>query len=422
MHSVTKLPFRAGRRFAGKMDYNHAMRKFAWLAIVAFLLACQPATTRSITILDGGQVQTVNFAGGTAADLLSKAGLTLSPADRVLADGQFIALDQPLESIHVLQIRRAVTLTLLTPDGQTHVLHTAAFTVGEALKDAGISIGVEDRLDPPADTPILGALTVVYVPARDLTVTVNGRVVPIRSSAATVGQALAEAGIPLIGLDYSLPSENEPLPADGQIRVVRVSESLTLALKSIPFTTETIQSPEAAFGVQEVVQPGQAGLAISRVRIRYEDGREVSRVAEAESVVRPPQTRIVNTGTQLTLTSTTVDGVNIQYWYVMQMYATSYSPCRSGVEGQCFTGTASGLPVQKGVVAMYRDWFNAMQGMEVYVPGYGRAVIADLGGGFPDGRAWIDLGFSDDDYEVWSGWVTVYFLAPAPASIPWVLQ
>ncbi|MEW6029979.1 MAG: ubiquitin-like domain-containing protein [Chloroflexota bacterium] len=420
---MVEFPQRAGPFLPrGKMDYNHAMRKFAWLAIVAFLTACQPATTRSITILDGDRVQTVSFASGTAADLLSRAGLSLSPADRVLADGQPVALDQPLDSVRVLQIRRAVSLTLLTPDGQSHVLRTAAFTVGEALNEAGIRVGAADRLDPPADTPIRGALTVTYAPARDLSVAVNGRVVQIRSSAATVGQALAEAGIPLIGLDYSLPSENEPLPADGQIRVVQVSESLTLALESIPFTTETIQSPEVAFGVQEVVQPGQAGLAISRVRIRYEDGREVSRITESESVVRPPQTRIVNTGTQVTLTSTTVDGVNIQYWYVMQMYATSYSPCRSGVEGQCFTGTASGLPVQKGVVAMYRDWFNAMQGMEVYVPGYGRAVIADLGGGFPDGRAWIDLGFSDDDYEVWSGWVTVYFLAPAPASIPWVLQ
>ncbi len=404
------------------MDYNHAMRKFIWLVAMFILLSCQPAAPRSITVLDGDQTYTLTSSNGTVAELINQAGLTLTPADRVLADGQSAALDQPLDSVRVLQIRRAVPLTLLTPDGQSHVLQTAAFTVGEALKDAGILVGAADRLDPPADTPLLGALTVTYAPARDLSVTVNGRVAPIRSSAATVGQALAEAGIPLIGLDYSLPSENEPLPADGQMRVVRVSESLMLALKSIPFTTETIQSPEAAFGVQEVVQPGQAGLAVSRVRIRYEDGQEVSRVTESDSIVRPPQTRIVNAGTRVTLTSTTVDGVNIQYWYVMQMYATSYSPCRSGVEGQCFSGTASGLPVQKGVAAMYRDWFNAMQGMEVYVPGYGRAVIADLGGGFPDGRAWIDLGYSDDDYQVWSGWVTVYFLAPAPASIPWVLQ
>lgn len=399
------------------------MRKPIWLVILFLVSACQPLPSQTVVILDNGQTRTVTAASGNrATELLSRAGLSLSLTDRVLADGQPVALDQPLDSVRLLQIRRAVPLTLLTPDGQSHVLQTAAFTVGEALKDAGILVNAADRLDPPADTPILGAMTVTYTPARDLTVTVNGRAVTLRSSAATVGQALAEAGIPLIGLDYSLPSEDEALPADGQIRAVHVSESLTLALESIPFTTETIQSPEVAFGVQEVIQPGQTGLTVSRVRVRYEDGQEVSRVTEAESAIRPPQTRIVNTGTQLTLTSATVDGVTIQYWYAMQMYATSYSPCRSGVEGQCFTGTASGLPVQKGVAAMYRDWFNAMQGMEVYVPGYGRAVIADLGGGFPDGRAWIDLGYSDDDYQVWSGWVTVYFLAPAPASIPWVLQ
>ena len=104
------------------------------------------------------------------------------------------------------------------------------------------------------------------------------------------------------------------------------------------------------------------------------------------------------------------------------MYATSYSPCRLGVPGLCSTGTAGGLPLKKGVVAMYRDWFNALRGVEVYVPGYGRGVIADLGGGYPDGRPWIDLGYSDGDWQTWSGYVTVYFLAPAPSTIPYVLQ
>jgi 3D (Asp-Asp-Asp) domain-containing protein len=65
-----------------------------------------------------------------------------------------------------------------------------------------------------------------------------------------------------------------------------------------------------------------------------------------------------------------------------------------------------------------RSLFNQLSGSQVYIPGYGVAVIGDVGGGFPDGRAWIDLGYSDDDYQSWSGMVTVYFLAPAPATIP----
>jgi 3D (Asp-Asp-Asp) domain-containing protein len=114
-------------------------------------------------------------------------------------------------------------------------------------------------------------------------------------------------------------------------------------------------------------------------------------------------------------------GGQVQYWRAVQMYATSYSPCRSGTS-KCSYGTASGLTVKHGVVAMTRDIYNTLAGTQVYVPGYGVAVIGDVGGGFPDGRLWIDLGYSDDDWQNWGGWVTVYFLAPIPAYIPSALQ
>jgi 3D (Asp-Asp-Asp) domain-containing protein len=147
----------------------------------------------------------------------------------------------------------------------------------------------------------------------------------------------------------------------------------------------------------------------------------VKRVTETESVVRPPQTQVVNTGTKLVSHTTSTDIGNLQYWYSIPMYATSYSPCRSGISG-CSYGTASGLRAQYGVVAMSKDWYYALQGMEVYIPGYGRGVIGDLGGGFPDGRPWIDLGYNENNYQEWSEWVTVYFLGPPPVAIPYILQ
>jgi 3D (Asp-Asp-Asp) domain-containing protein len=48
----------------------------------------------------------------------------------------------------------------------------------------------------------------------------------------------------------------------------------------------------------------------------------------------------------------------------------------------------------------------------VYVPGYGVAMAGDTGGGVK-GR-FIDLGYSDDDYQHWHGTVDVYFLTPVP--------
>jgi 3D (Asp-Asp-Asp) domain-containing protein len=57
----------------------------------------------------------------------------------------------------------------------------------------------------------------------------------------------------------------------------------------------------------------------------------------------------------------------------------------------------------------------------MYVPGYGRGVAADTGGGVRNYL--IDLGFEDDTYEHWHGWRDVYLIEPLPPEdqIRWVL-
>jgi 3D (Asp-Asp-Asp) domain-containing protein len=114
-----------------------------------------------------------------------------------------------------------------------------------------------------------------------------------------------------------------------------------------------------------------------------------------------------------------VNGEEIEYWRKLTVYATSYSPCRVG-GGRCDSGTASGSQVGHGTIATTVDWFLAMRGQGIYVPGYGTGYVADTGGGIP-GRYWIDLGYSDADYISWHQWVTIYFLTPVPEYVPPVL-
>ena len=409
-------------------NFIHKLHIF-WVVILSiFLFSCQPQSPSSITILNGDQVHTLVTDLRIPAELLIETDITLMPSDLLLVNGLPFPIDLSLPSnADTMQIQRAVNVTLITPGGQQESLTTAS-TVGKALHEAGVQLHATDFIDPPADTPIAEGMTITYRPAQELTVTTGVGAIQILSSAGTVGAALAEAGIALIGLDYSLPAENEALPVDGQIKVIRVRESITLAQKAIPFETETISSPDVELGVQEIAQPGENGLAIARTRIRYEDGQEVSRVTEDESVVRPPQTRIVNTGTKIVVKTATVDGVSIDFWRAYEMYATVYSPCNSGING-CSYGTASGLKAGKGVVAVDPDMFGYLQGAQIYVPGYGYAVIGDVGGGYiveeligVSRYRWIDLGFDDNNIVDMSGWLTVYFLAPAPASIPPVMQ
>ena len=411
------------------MRYQGLWVRIFQLALLSLLLtACQPQSPSSITIVDGEQIQTLITEERLPVNLLAEARITLAPPDLLLVNGYPFPPEQDLPpNIHSIQVRRAVRVILITPGGKQELI-TASRTVGEALHEAGIQLYAADYIDPPVNTPIYADITITYRPSQELTVVTSAGSQVIRSSAGTVGAALAGAGIPLVGLDYSLPVESEALPADGQVRVVRVSESVQLIQKSIPFETETVSSPDVALGQQEIAQPGQEGLAVARTRIRYEDGQEVSRVTEDESVVRLPRTRIVQTGTKIVLTTANVGGEELEYWLAYEMYATIYSPCNSGTGG-CSYGTASGLRAGRGVVAVDPSMYGYLQGARVYIPGYGYAVIGDVGGGYiiedllgVSRYRWIDLGFDDNNIVDMSGWLTVYFLAPAPASIPPVMQ
>ncbi len=400
---------------------------FLLLFLPLLLVSCQPQRA-VLTIIDGDQTHSLSTTANTPIEILAETGITIAPADRLLVNGLPASPDQPLPpSARSLQICRAVEVTLVTAEGKRPIV-TSAPTVAMALHEAGYQLFAADFLDPPAETPVYAGMTITWRPAQELTVVTSSGDVRIRSSAGTVGAALAGAGLPLIGLDRSLPAESEPLPQDGLVRVVHVREALEIVQKSIPFETQTIVSPDVALGEQKILQAGQEGLAMTRVRIRYEDEQEVARLTEAESVVRPPQPRIVQSGTKVIVSTESVGGVTLNYWYVMQMYATVYSPCNSGTGG-CSYGTASGLRAGKGVVAVDPSLYNYLQGQRIYVPGYGYAVIGDVGGGYLIEQnlgisryRWIDLGFDDNNLVDMTGWVTVYFLAPAPASIPPVLQ
>ena len=391
-----------------KISYNFPMpltKRIRVLALLLLLAACQPQSALRVHLILDGQIRDLALGDGIPMRMLANAGIAFSPTDRVLVNGYPAPMGSPIQvqGLVTLQLRRAVAVTLIAPNGQI-TINTAAFTVGEVLREAGVSLFVSDRVEPPVETFVVSGMTVAITPGRELTVRTAGGAVRVRSSATTVGQVLAEAGIPLIGLDSATPSdaEREALPADGQIRIVRVTESIDSAYKVIPYKTELIVTANLQPPAQDVQDPGEVGISLNRTRIRYEDGTEVSRVVESESVIRLPRTRVARSS----------------YWASIQMYATSYHPCETGA---CAYGTSSGMKAGYGVVALNLDWYRALKGVSVYIPGYGAGVVGDVCPGCV-GQPWIDLGYDQGNYVGWSSWVTVYFLAPAPPEIPWFLK
>lgn len=345
--------------------------------------------------------------------LLSEAGVTLGRYDLVIVDG-VIAWDPTQLIDHApayVQVVRAVSVTI-DDDGTLIPLFTTEATVGGALHAAGLTLYLADAITPDVTTPISDGMTVAVRRSRPITVTAAGTTVSTRTLADTVGAALAETGLALVGEDYSIPPLEAPLPPDGLIRVVRVREDLLIERREIAYQTRYRPDATMLLDEQRVLRVGEAGIQERHTRIRYEDEVEVSRVEEPPYIAQLPQDEIVAYGTRIEIRTLDTAGGPLEYWRVIRMLATSYSPATSSKppDAPSYGLSGTGIPVERGIVAVDPDVIPYFT--RVYVPGYGEGLAADSGGAI-NGRR-IDLGYSDDDLELWYSWVDVYLLTPVP--------
>jgi resuscitation-promoting factor RpfB len=391
----------------------------AWLPLDG-----QVRVTRAshIVVWEDGRISRASGVAAQAGDLLAEAGITLADGDRLSWNGLAADTGMALEAgaSYVLQVERAATLRI-SEDGQARSAQVRAATLAGALWKAGVQLAPGDLLsdDPGSAMPLKGG-SISLARARPLTIRVQEQAIAARSAADSVGEALQDAGVSLQGLDYSLPEEDQPLPEDGEIQVVRVSEALALEQTLLPFETSLQPDPTLELDQRRTLEAGQYGIQVSRVRIRYEDGQEVSRGLDSDWIASPPRTQVTGYGTLAAAHTTDTPDGTIEYWRAVTVYATGYSPCRLGRPNYCNERTASGAKLTKGIIAVSQPWYRLMAGQQVYVPGYGFGLIADTGYGIP-GTPWIDLGYDDDNFVGGGRTVTMYFLTPIPENVPWTL-
>jgi 3D (Asp-Asp-Asp) domain-containing protein len=102
------------------------------------------------------------------------------------------------------------------------------------------------------------------------------------------------------------------------------------------------------------------------------------------------------------------------------MFATSYNAASSGKapDHPRYGITRLGWQMRFGIVAV--DPRVIRLGSRVYVPGYGIGDAADTGGAIRNMR--IDLGYDDDNLVLWYRCVDVYWLAPVPDNVDYILS
>ena len=373
--------------------------------------------TRLVEIDNGDTSLELQSSELLPANLLQAAGISLFPDDLLMREGRIIDPYEPLPGGEEVRLQflpaRQITLEI---DGQTQTIFTQKNTLAEALLEAGIALKPEDRLSAPPETQLQAQNAFTLAKAQSLAVTIGNQTISGLSAATTVGEALAELGLGLQNLDRSIPPEDQPLPPNGEISLIHGAESISLVKDESAFSYTYQLDPEAELDTTSVITPGQLGLLVSRQRNRLENGVIVRTLDEGPWKASDPSDAVLGMGTKVVVRTEVVDGQTLEYWRKLSVYATSYHPSEFSYGAL----TRSGLPLTKGIVAVAASWYNALEMQPVYVPGYGHGIIADSGYGIP-GKYWIDLGYDDENWISWHDWTVIYFLTPVPAYVQAIL-
>ncbi|MBM3135745.1 MAG: DUF348 domain-containing protein, partial [Chloroflexi bacterium] len=133
--------------------------------------------------------------------------------------------------------------------------------------------------------------------AKTVTVRADGAARTLATHAATVGEALRQAGVTLGPDDRVIPPIATPLTGGMTIAVVRVRQETRRETQSLAFGREETPEASLAQGTIELLQPGVPGRKEVTYLITLEDDAEASRQVLGEQVLQEPQAERVAVGT-----------------------------------------------------------------------------------------------------------------------------
>ena len=371
--------------------------------------------TKPIYLQAGEKKAGINSVSLIPIEIIQKEKLKIDSEDSIFVNGVKTLPFEMLERNYTynISLKRAIKIRLQEGE-KIKEFRSSASTLGKALWDVGVSVYKGDKLLPPVDTVISfpfdrSTINVSLLRAKNIKIQTNKGETTILSARNVVGDILADIHNVPQGWDYSQPAFRKSISDSDIIQLNRVEEREFLDMKLTPFHVSYRNDVSIDFGIKQILQSGIMGLTVQSTRKRYIDGKEISQYKQTSWIVNEIQEQVIGLGTKIVPQTLDIPGSKITYWIALDMYATSYSPCRLGIPNHCNNSTASGKKLSKGIVAVTREDFELLKNAQIYIPGYGFAEIADIGSGVP-GKRWIDLGFSDSDFENWSRQVKVYFL------------
>ncbi|MEU9122952.1 ubiquitin-like domain-containing protein [Streptomyces sp. NPDC048506] len=289
-----------GRR-RRRAERPEALRRLVPRALVVAFLAGGTtafiAHDKAIRLDVDGTPRTLHTFADDVDDLLADEQLDLGDHD-IVAPGPGADLASGDEV--VVRHGRPVALTV---DGRRRTVWTTENTVAGALREVGVRSEGAYLSTSRARRIARHGMELAVRTERSVVFIADGRAYRVRTNAATVREALAEAGLALRGQDTtSVPPDS--FPREGQtVSVLRITGSKEVREEPVPFRTVKRIDPGLPVGTESVVQQGRPGVRRVTYRLRTVNGVKQKPKRLHSVVVHPPRPQIVHIGTQALPTS-----------------------------------------------------------------------------------------------------------------------
>jgi len=260
----------------------------------------------------------------------------------------------------------------------TWQLKTKAKTVEEVVAEFPISISSFDAVYPSLDSEVVPGMEIFVQPAFTVTLQVDGRRYIHHTTETTVRDVLDQLGIALGELDFVVPDVSTTLTEDALVKIVRVEEEYITKQVLLGYRVIQTVDHDLEQGRTVTVQTGENGIREDIYRLTYHDGVLASEELISQEVVKEPVPQIIAMGTKILYYTAETPAGSIRYRKVLELEATAYYPGPESTGKWADGTTYTGAPAGYGVVAV--DPSVIPLGTRMYIPGYGIAVAADIGG------------------------------------------
>ncbi|MFJ9147337.1 ubiquitin-like domain-containing protein [Streptomyces sp. NPDC102270] len=306
----------AGRRAARRRRARYterpdsAMRRLLPQALVVAFLAggttAFVAKDKAIELSVDGKPRTLHTFADDVSELLAEEGVAMGAHDVVAP-----APGEPLASGDEVAVRygRPVRLTL---DGHRREVWTTARTVDGALEQLGVR--AEGAYVSTSRSRRIGreGLALDVRTERSVTIMADGRARTIRTNAATVAEAVEQAGVTLSGMDTTSVAPGS-FPREGQtVTVLRITATREVREEQIPFRVQRSEDATVFRGTEIVEQAGRPGIRRVTYSLRTVNGVKQRPRRLRTEVVREPRDQVVRVGTKPMPTS--VQGADHLNW------------------------------------------------------------------------------------------------------------